>query len=186
MSEFKKIYKTDFFRYKRCKYSFIKMIISPALKSIYVGRKRCFSKSIFWKWVEKYISHKYGNEIAYDQIDEGIVLEHPYNITVATGSKLGKNCTLFKGCTIGSVRSGRKKGCPILGESVIVGVNAMVCGNVNIGNDVMIAPNSFVNFDVPDHSVVIGNPGVIHHKGGGKFGLAEMIVSSLLITIMTI
>ena len=66
------------------------------------------------------------------------------------------------------MRSGRKKGCPILGESVIVGVNAMVCGNVNIGNDVMIAPNSFVNFDVPDHSVVIGNPGVIHHKGGAS------------------
>ena len=28
----------------------------------------------------------------------------------------------------------------------------------------MIAPNSFVNFDVPDHSVVIGNPGVIYRK----------------------
>lgn len=36
--------------------------------------------------------------------------------------------------------------------------------NITIGNDVMIAPNSFVNFDVPDHSVVVGNPGVIHYK----------------------
>lgn len=39
-----------------------------------------------------------------------------------------------------------------------------VVGNVQIGNDVMIVPNSFVNFDVPDHSVVIGNPGTIHIK----------------------
>lgn len=28
----------------------------------------------------------------------------------------------------------------------------------------LIAPNSYINFNVPDHSVVIGNPGVVHHK----------------------
>ena len=35
---------------------------------------------------------------------------------------------------------------------------------LEIGNDVLIAPNSFVNIDVPDHSVVIGNPAVVHSK----------------------
>jgi serine O-acetyltransferase len=40
----------------------------------------------------------------------------------------------------------------------------MICGNVTIGNDVLIAAGAYVNFDVPDNSVVIGNPGVIHHK----------------------
>ena len=43
-------------------------------------------------------------------------------------------------------------------------VNATVVGNINIGNDVLIAANAMVDFDVPDHSVVIGNPGVIHEK----------------------
>ena len=33
-----------------------------------------------------------------------------------------------------------------------------------IGNDVLIAPNTFVNFDVPDHSIVIGSPGKIIAK----------------------
>ena len=50
------------------------------------------------------------------------------------------------------------------GNCVAIGINATVIGNIHIGDDVMIAPNSFVNFDVPDHSVVIGNPGVIHSK----------------------
>lgn len=31
----------------------------------------------------------------------------------------------------------------------------------HIGNDVLIAPGAFVNFDVPDNSIVIGNPGQI-------------------------
>ena len=29
---------------------------------------------------------------------------------------------------------------------------------ITIGDDVMIAPNTFVNQDVPSHSVVVGNP----------------------------
>lgn len=33
-----------------------------------------------------------------------------------------------------------------------------------MGSDVLIAAGAFVNFDVPDHSIVIGNSGVIHHK----------------------
>lgn len=32
---------------------------------------------------------------------------------------------------------------------------------MKIGNNVLIAPNAFVNFDVPDNSIVIGNPGKI-------------------------
>ena len=55
-------------------------------------------------------------------------------------------------------------GVPTIGNQVAIGINATVIGNIIIGNDVMIAPNSFVNFDVPSHSIVIGNPGVIHHK----------------------
>lgn len=45
-----------------------------------------------------------------------------------------------------------------------IGINSTIVGNIVIGNDVMIASNSFVNFDVPDHSIVVGNPGVIHRK----------------------
>lgn len=51
-----------------------------------------------------------------------------------------------------------------MGNQFFLGINSTVVGNIHIGNDVLIAPNSFVNFDVPDHSIVIGNPGVIHHK----------------------
>ena len=39
--------------------------------------------------------------------------------------------------------------------------NAVIIGNCKIGNNVLIAPGAFVNFDVPDNSIVIGNPGKI-------------------------
>ena len=39
--------------------------------------------------------------------------------------------------------------------------NSIIIGNCKIGNNVLIAPGAFVNFDVPDNSIVIGNPGKI-------------------------
>ena len=77
---------------------------------------------------------------------------------------MGNNVNLHKGCTIGRENRGKREGAPVIGDCVSIGINATVVGNIHIGNDVMIAPNSFVNFDVPDHSVVIGNPGIIHLK----------------------
>lgn len=47
---------------------------------------------------------------------------------------------------------------PILGDNVWIGVNSRIVGNIKIGNNVLIAPNSFVNIDVPNNSIVLGNP----------------------------
>lgn len=105
-----------------------------------------------------------GNEISFNNIGEGLLLSHAYCITVNSGAHIGKNVTLFKGATIGSIRGGKLNGTPIIGDNVTVCSNAIVCGKIKIGNNVLIAANAFVNFDVPDDSVVIGNPGVIHHK----------------------
>lgn len=77
---------------------------------------------------------------------------------------LGHNVTLFKGSTIGSVRSGKREGVPTVGDRVTLCVNSTVVGNVKIGNDVLIASNSFVDIDVPDHSIVYGNPAQIKYK----------------------
>ena len=35
--------------------------------------------------------------------------------------------------------------------------------DIVMGDEVFITVNSFVNFDVPSNSVVIGNPGIIKH-----------------------
>ena len=111
---------------------------------------------------QKYLGHKMGNEIGWKYIESGLVLSHAYGITVNAGAVIGKDCTLFKGCTIGSIRQGEKTGVPILGDKVVVCCNAMVCGGITIGDNVLIAAGAFVNFDVPNNSIVIGNPGVIH------------------------
>ena len=107
---------------------------------------------------------KYGCVLNSRNIEGGILLCYAHNIIINNKAIIGKNCTIFGGTTIGSVRSGKRKGVPVIGDNVVLGMNSFVCGGIHIGNDVLIAANSFVDFDVPDHSLVFGNPGVIKHK----------------------
>ena len=73
---------------------------------------------------------------------------------------IGKNFCIGAGTLIGNAQ-GKKKGVPVIGDNVFMGRNSIIIGNVKIGNNVLIAPGAFVNFDVPDNSIVIGNPGNI-------------------------
>lgn len=106
----------------------------------------------------------HGMEVSYTtQIGKGLYIGHPYNITINSDVVLGENCNIHKGVTIGQENRGKRKGSPIIGNCVWIGINATVVGNIHIGNDVLIAPNSYVNCDVPDHSIVFGNPCIIKH-----------------------
>ena len=97
-------------------------------------------------------------------IGRNLVLAHPSGITVNPQAIIGDDCVIFKNVTIGSIRSGKRKGVPQIGNHCVIGAGAFVCGGIHIGDNVLIAANSFVDFDVPDNAIVIGNPGTIHHK----------------------
>ena len=76
-------------------------------------------------------------------------------------AKIGDNCNVAAGVTIGQENRGKRKGASTIGDRVWIGTNAVVVGKVTFGDNVLIAPNSYVNFDVPSNSIVIGNPGKI-------------------------
>lgn len=97
-------------------------------------------------------------------IGPGLYLGHAYAITINSGATIGANCNIHKGVTIGQENRGKRKGVPTIGNCVWIGVNATVVGKINIGDDVMIAPNTFVNCDIPSHSIAFGNPCVIVHR----------------------
>ena len=104
-------------------------------------------------------SRKCGLEISPStQIGEGFYIGHPYGITINVDAKLGRNVNIHKGCTIGQENRGKRKGVPTIGDRVYLGINSTIAGNVTIGNDVFIASNTFVNQDIPSHSIVIGSP----------------------------
>lgn len=92
----------------------------------------------------------------------GLYIGHLGRIIIHPDAVLGSNVNLSTGVTIGQCNRGSRKGVPTIGNHVWIGTNAVVVGKVSIGDDVLIAPGAYVNTDIPSHSVVIGNPAVIH------------------------
>lgn len=107
----------------------------------------------------KKLSYKYGLEInKKTKIGAGFYIGHAYNITINQNAEIGCNVNIHKGVTIGQENRGKRKGAPIIGDNVWIGVNSTIVGKIKVGNNVLIAPNSYVNFNVPNNSIVIGNP----------------------------
>ena len=98
------------------------------------------------------------------RIGEGFYIGHSGRVIIHPEAQLGKNVNIGTGVTVGYENRGARKGAPQIGDNCWIGTNAVIVGNVKIGEDVMIAPLSFVNFDVPAHSIVVGNPAKIVHK----------------------
>ena len=134
----------------------------------YFRKAQCANNKLlklYYRYRFRRIKNKYGIELHCDTaIGGGLYLGHPYNITINNKAVIGTNVNIHKGVTIGQENRGARKGVPTIGNSVWIGINAVIIGNIRVGDDVLIAPNAYVNCDVPDHSVVFGNPCIIKHR----------------------
>ena len=91
-------------------------------------------------------------------------LPHPFNVVVNPLVTFGNNVTLFHGVTIGGKRTGKKSGCPTIGDNVVFFPNSMAIGQIKIGSNSQIGPGAVVYMDIPPNSIVVGNPGKIVEK----------------------
>ena len=125
----------------------------------------------YFAWRIKLLENKSGLSFEYNPtIGDGLIIGHWGKIVINGQVKFGNQFFVTHGVTVGRDIRGKRAGVPSFGDRVCIRTNSTVVGNIKIGNDVLIAPNTFVNFDVPDHSVVIGSPGVIHHKENATAG----------------
>ena len=64
-----------------------------------------------------------------------------------------------------------------IGNDVWIGANSIIRRGVTVGNGAVIGANAFVNRDVPDYSVVAGNPGRVIKYRFEKSVIDELIKS---------
>ena len=150
--------------------TFVQRVLRPTeLKYIALFRKaeNCSFKplKLYYTIKLKFMSYKTHIQIpARTKIGEGFYIGHSGRVIIHPEAELGKNMNVGTGVTIGYENRGKRKGAPKFEGNCWIGTNAVVVGNVTVGEDVMIAPLTFVNFDVPPHSIVVGNPAKIISK----------------------
>jgi serine O-acetyltransferase len=150
--------------------SIFKAFLVPGFRYTYFLRKsashsRKTIAGIFSRLMLLIHSYFYGFQInPSTRIGKGLYIGHRGTIIINSKAIIGECCNLSPGITIGQTNRGSKKGSPIIGNKVWIGTNAVIVGNITIGDNVLIAPNSYVNIDIPSNSIVIGNPAKIISK----------------------
>ncbi len=153
-----------------------KKCFSPNLHYIYLLRTtqkhpRNTLLGKFWRLILRHYQIKYGFQIYPEtQIGKGFYLGHWGSLVINPKTKIGKNCNIAQGVTIAQANRGKNEGVPEIGDEVWIGPNAVIVGKIKIGNNVLIAPNSYVNFDVPSNSIVVGNPATISANENATLG----------------
>ena len=106
-------------------------------------------KRIWWK-----ISgiNQIGNNVPLSTI-----FPHPTGIVIGGHVKMGENCRISQGVTIGR-KSFERHGQPEIGNNVKIYTNSVIIGKIKIGNNATIGALSFVDKNIPNNCVVVGNP----------------------------
>tara|TARA_R110002072_G_scaffold30097_11_gene94424 strand:+ start:18902 stop:19435 length:534 start_codon:yes stop_codon:yes gene_type:complete len=152
---------------KRYRNTFFKAFLVPSFRFLFWMRIASsfsiwhpigFLSRVFFKFMQI----RFGLQIPHiAKIGGGLFMGHYGGIVISNEAVIGQNCNIAQGVTIGRINKGSKKGAPKIGDRVWIGPNVVLVGNITIGNNVLVAPLSFVNIDVPDNCMIIGNPAKI-------------------------
>lgn len=137
-----------------------KYIVALRKSEYYMNRGGVKSPlTLLWFHKLRKLSRIVGYQIPPNTIGKGLTIWHWGTIVINPYAKLGDNCVLQPGITIGHKEPG--EGNPQIGSDVTIGSGARIIGDITIGDDVVIGPNTVVVKDIPSHSVVVGVPGII-------------------------
>ena len=129
---------------------------------------RLLLEPIYFLWF-RHILTAWGIDIGRTaQIGPGCYIGHFGGINISGGARIGANCNLSQGITIGLSGKGEKAGVPTIGDNVYIAPGAKLFGKIRIGHNVKIGANAVVHKDVPDQHVVAAPAFVILSETRGN------------------
>ncbi|MGE5307871.1 MAG: serine O-acetyltransferase [Deltaproteobacteria bacterium] len=161
-SESKAAFLNCFFRLEGFRYTYF------LRKCRFYRENRSFAAFRFYAFLLKQYKYRYGFDIPVEcEVGPGIyICNHFGGMVINPDVRIGANVNFNHGVTIGQTNRGGRAGAPVLGDRVWLGAYSIIVGKIRVGNNVLIGPGAYVNFDVPDNAVVLGNPGkIVSYKG---------------------
>jgi len=105
---------------------------------------------IWLKWLKyRYsrIARIRGFEIPFNTFGPGLAIAHCGSIVVNARARIGRNCRIHEGVTIGTNGYGSKEA-PQIGDNVFIATGAKIIGSVKIADNVVVGANAVVVKDI--------------------------------------
>jgi len=111
--------------------------------------------SIIYLYKLRKLSYKTGFQIPPFTCGKGLTIWHWGTIIINPLVRIGDNCTLYPGVLIGHKYEGALA--PHIGNNCFIGSGAKIIGDIVIGDNVIIAPNTNITKNIDDNCVCVGN-----------------------------
>lgn len=120
---------------------------------------------VYWTFRFYHIMHKTQIYIYPNVCDTGLYIPHVGYMLISAQAEIGKNCVIRPGTLIASNlgANNTKLRKVKVGDNVEFSAGCKILCK-KIGNNVSVGPNAVVSRNVPDNSIVMGNPGEIVPK----------------------
>lgn len=92
------------------------------------------------------------------KIGHGIMLDHATGFVMGETARIGHDCSILQGVTLGGTGKSDQDRHPKVGDRVLVGAGASILGNITIGDGAKIAAGSVVLKSVEENCTVAGVP----------------------------
>lgn len=102
--------------------------------------------NLYYHYLFKKLSLKLGFTIPLNVFGPGLAIVHYGTIVVSEGARIGENCRIHEGVTIGATNGSNEAA--EIGNNVFIGSGAKIIGHVKISNNVAIAANAVVIKDI--------------------------------------
>ena len=138
-------------------------MVFPELRSVFYWRLGKLAKYVFF-WMP-------GRTNLYLMtpstcVGGGFYVGHGWG-TVVNAKRIGRNFLVGQNVTVGS-RDAKE---PVIGDNVSVWANAVVLGDIRLGNNSQVGAGGVVVKSVPDNSVVVPAKSVIIKQNGERVSI---------------
>jgi len=107
------------------------------------------------------------------RIGKGIFIDHGAGVVIGETAIIGDCVTIYQGVTLGGTGKEHGKRHPTIGNNVVIGAEAIVLGNITIGDDSRIGAGALVTKSVDPDCTVVGNPARVVVREGRKVSPLE-------------
>ncbi len=92
------------------------------------------------------------------KIGRRFFIDHGMGVVIGETAKIGDDCTLYHGVTLGGTTWKKGKRHPTLNNNVVIGAGAKILGPITLGDNVRVGSNSVVVKSVDKGQTVVGVP----------------------------